>query len=344
MVASTATPGVQRGDVSEEPRRWLLIAALVVAVVPTANAHYYYDCAGFRDTRCRCPYWLNIMTCTLTGDQLPSFLASHKYDIVRIGSPNNSLSVTINAEAFKNLRTKTLEIFSFANITVKPGAFSGVADQLEELKIGRTLRPIPDDIFHGLGQLRLLDLGENRLKTVSRAMFNNFPRLEELFLYRNRLDEIPDDSFDGLTQLKFLDISNNNLKTVTHTMFSHLSRLTNLYLASNKFVTIPDDAFLGLGQLEHLSLESCGLSTLRAPLLRSTTNLGYLSLAYNPLVCDCQLSWVRTAAVDLHGSCTNPPSARDQEITRYNFSQCNQENTGNGCIYFKPPLDVYGSI
>ena len=96
-------------------------------------------------------YWLNIMTCTLTGDQLPSFLASHKYDIVRIGSLNNSLNVTINAEAFKNLRTKRLGIFSFAYIIVKPGAFSGVADQFEELKIGRTLRPIPDDIFHGLG-------------------------------------------------------------------------------------------------------------------------------------------------------------------------------------------------
>ena len=131
MVASTTRPRVQRGDVSEEPRRWLLITALVVALVPTANA----DCDGFGDTRCRCPHWLDRMTCTLKGGQVPSFRVSSKYDIVTIRSLNSSLSVTIHAETFKNLHTKSLDILSYGNITVKPGAFSGVEGQLEKLSI-----------------------------------------------------------------------------------------------------------------------------------------------------------------------------------------------------------------
>ena len=169
-------------------------------------------------------------------------------------------------------------------------------------------------------------------------MFSHLPRLEVLRLNINRLGEIPYDTFDDLTQLTDLDISNNSLKTVTHTMFSHLSRLNALDLSNSTFETIPDDAFVGLGQLISLRLDNCGLSTLRPPLLRTMSNVFMLFLSFNPLVCDCQLAWVMTAALWVHGSCTNPPSARGQQVQYYDFSQCNQENTGNGCTYLKSPL------
>ena len=186
MVASTARPEVRRGDVSEEPRRWLLVAVLVVALVPTASA----DCAGSGDTRCYCSRYVNEMTCALKGGQVPSFRASHKYDIVTIRSLNSSLSVTIHAEAFKNLHTKSLDILSYGNITVITGVFSSVDGQLGKLRIGRTLRTIPDEIFHGLDQLRSLDLSDNLLKTVSRAMFAPMAHLETLILSGNQIETI----------------------------------------------------------------------------------------------------------------------------------------------------------
>ena len=40
-IESTARPGVRRGDVSEEPWRWLLIAVLVAALVPTTRARCF---------------------------------------------------------------------------------------------------------------------------------------------------------------------------------------------------------------------------------------------------------------------------------------------------------------
>ena len=63
MVGSTARPGVRRGDVSEEPRRWLLVAVLVAVLVPVTHA----VCAAAGDQRCRCTSNETI-SCDLDGD------------------------------------------------------------------------------------------------------------------------------------------------------------------------------------------------------------------------------------------------------------------------------------
>ena len=427
MIGSTARPGVRRGDVSEEPRRWLLIAALVAALLPTANAY----CAGSGDTRCRCYTYFNMMVCKLEGHQIPQFRSSNRYETVHIRNRNTAVSLTIYPETFKNLTAKKIGIYTYGDITVKPGAFSGVEGKLEELTIRTKLRTISDETFDGLDQLRRLDLsynllktvnramfaplshlealslrgnqieainddnfdylsqlrsismqsnqlktvsramfapmshletliisgnqietiaddtfegviqlkllylGNNRLKTVTRAMFAPLSHLEKLSLDTNHLDTIPDDTFDGLTQLKVLYLSSNNLTTVSHTMFSHLSRLELLHLANNPLETIPDDAFLGLGQMDQLIMDKCGLSTLSESLLSSNSHLRVLLLSYNPLVCDCQLAWIQTAAQIITGVCANPPSAKDQQVLKYDFTQCNRDytnKTGKGYI------------
>ena len=64
MVGSTATPGARGGDVSEEPRRRLLMAVLVAAVVPITHA----VCGVADDQRCRCTSFEKI-SCDLDGDK-----------------------------------------------------------------------------------------------------------------------------------------------------------------------------------------------------------------------------------------------------------------------------------
>jgi len=61
---------------------------------------------------------------------------------------------------------------------------------------------ITDGMLDGINQLKCLSLGNNQLKTVSRATFNPLSRLKKLYLNINHLDKIPDDTFDGLTRLK----------------------------------------------------------------------------------------------------------------------------------------------
>ena len=186
MVGSTARPGVRRDDVSEESRRWLLIAVLVAAVVPITLA----VCAVANDQRCRCTS-IEKISCDLDGDhsQVPSFLPSNNvYDTVLIHGESTSSSLTIQTGAFTNLIAKRIRVEFKGKMPLNPVAFSGVGDELEFLWIGYTLKTIPDDAFDRLDQLRELHLSVNHLKTVSQRTFGQLSRLEHLSLFRSQLE------------------------------------------------------------------------------------------------------------------------------------------------------------
>ena len=288
MVGSTARPGARHGDVSEEPRRWLLIAVLVAALVPTA---YAVCSAPTDDRRCNCrkvPFTNDeadvYIDCTLDGDfsQVPSFRPSDTiyWNIVIDGK---STGLTIQTEAFKRLKTKSIVVISDAKISIKPGAFSGVGVEIAVLSIKHALETIPVGAFDGLGQLEYLIADENRLKTVTRMMFNHLTNLRELHLWGNQIEAIHDEAFNGLSQLKALDLGGNRLKTVSHTMFSKLSHLESLNLARNQLETIPYDAFGGLGKLHFLDLSTNVLKTVSHSMFSHLSRLEQLYLGYNQL-------------------------------------------------------------
>ena len=202
MVAP-AGPRVRRGDVSAEPRRRLLIAVVVAALLLTAYGHFF-DCAPTDDRRCRCRT-RDAMLCSLEGDKVPLFRPSHTYDMVKIYSWSHTLHVTIPTEAFKNLNAKRIEIVSFGDLTVEPGALSGLGGQLEELTIRYELQTISDGLFDGISQLRSLILNRNPLKTLGRRIFSQLAHLEKLYLTHIQLKTINDEAFGGLNQLKYTD-------------------------------------------------------------------------------------------------------------------------------------------
>ena len=281
MVGSTARPRVQRGDVSEEPRRRLLIAALVAALLPTANAY----CAGSADRRCQCELYayFNMMVCSLEGHQIPLFRSSKRYTTVEILNFKNSLSLTIYPETFKNLTAKIIRIFTLGDITVKPRAFSGVEGKLEDLSIRTKLRTIPDDTFDGLDQLSRLDLSYNRLKTINRTMFAPLSHLEALCFTGNPIEAITDDNFDYLSQLKSLTMDDIRLKTVRRAMFAPMSHLEKLSIGRNQIETIADDTFEGVIQLKLLILSKNRLKTVSRALFAPLSHLEVLWLNGNQI-------------------------------------------------------------
>ena len=346
MVGSTARPGVRRGDVSEEPRRWMLIAVLVAALVPTTHA---VCSAPTDDPRCSCHKVLHTsdekdvyITCNLDGDysQVPSFRPSNTiYWNTLINGKSSSL--TIQAGAFKNLKTKQMLILSRTKVTIEAGAFSGVGGELEQLIIKGTLNMISDGAFDGLGQLKNLHLDRNRLKSVNRLTFSHLPKLTKLRLTRNQIEAIHDGAFDGLSRVKVLELVENRLKTVSHRMFRKLSHLETLSLAQNQLETIPDDTFFGLGQLKYLELSNNRLTSLNATVVSSMSQLNGIMLRDNPLTCDCRLAWIqaKVKTIDVEGLCANPPSARSKSVTAYDVSQCKQDTTNTGIVLlfvFKP--------
>ena len=331
MVGSTARPGVRRGDVSEEPRRWLLIAVLVAVRMPASTQTRCAD-----DQRCLCTL-VEKIDGDLDGEdsQVPSFECyDNDFPTLIVHSQWPSTSCIIQLGALRSPVAKYIEILAKGKIILIPWAFSDVGRELENLKLCCTLETIPDDAFGGLDQLRELHLSHNQLQTVNQRTFDHLPRLVVLYLDDNQLETIHDEAFDGLRKLKILRLVKNRLKTVSHTMFSHLSHLVALNLGHNQLETIPDDAFLGLGQLKFLVISSNRLTSLNATLVIHLSHLSALSLEDNPLACDCRLAWMQTMAtnVTVSGVCTSPPTAKDQSITSYDVSQCDPDKPTNAGI------------
>ena len=103
MVGSTARPGVRRGDVSEEPRRWRLIAVLVAALLPTTRARAVCTTSGSE------------VDCNISGNsQVPTFIRTFLYEHIHIYGAElepggGSEQLIIQAEAFKkNMKAKDI--------------------------------------------------------------------------------------------------------------------------------------------------------------------------------------------------------------------------------------------
>ena len=109
IVGSTARLGARRGDVSEEPRRWLLIAVLVAALIPPKRAGCLTTQSG--------------ADCYVYGNpQVPSFNRTFLYEFIRIRggelkSGGASERLIIQAEALKNINAKKIEFSFISSIT-----------------------------------------------------------------------------------------------------------------------------------------------------------------------------------------------------------------------------------
>ena len=276
MIGSTARPGVRRGDVSEKPRRWLLIAVLVAVLMPT--------------TRAGCLATQRGVDCDVYGNsQVPSINPSSTYDTIKIHGGElkfggGSQRLTIQADALKNIKAKAIEIYCIRNITCQPRAFSGVGGELNELKLTRNGKlTILAGAFYGLAQLRILKMKYNDLIIMSRGIFSHLSHLDKLFISHNHLDTIHDESFNGLNQLIYLDLRNNSLKTLTRAMFAPLSHLETLILTHNQIEAITDDIFYYLKKLKSLGLRENRLKRVSRKIFAPLSHLETLDLGENQI-------------------------------------------------------------
>lgn len=89
--------------------------------------------------------------------------------------------------------------------------------QLEELRLadnflGDNLNPIfSSNEFHGMKELRLLDLSRNGLRSLEEGIFKGCENLEQLYLNGNNLTTIPTMSLKGPKSLRVLSLSGNNI-------------------------------------------------------------------------------------------------------------------------------------
>ena len=107
---------------------------------------------------------------------------------------------------------------------------------------------------------------EHRLKVQSSCQ--GLTELNQICLYSNSIQELPENLFKGLTKLQILLLNSNRISCLPRNIFRDVEEFSLLSLYRN-------------------NLQSFSNGTIR---IKST---GHVHLGENPLICDCNLRWIK---------------------------------------------------
>ncbi|KAM3958443.1 toll-like receptor 7 [Aphomia sociella] len=206
----------------------------------------------------------------------------------------NCKLLRIPGNAFEGLRElKKLSIRSKnndwnKNLELSLGTFNGLRE-LQTLDLGsNNLKTVPSDVFCPLDNLQVLNLTQNKIRSVDRLGFgkscgsglrsldlsNNeikslteeseisgLRRLQELRLQHNNISDISGETFNGLISLRILNISNNNIQSLPEGTFANTKELREVYLNNNLLFELARGVFHRLEQLLVLDLSNNQLSS-----------------------------------------------------------------------------------
>lgn len=150
--------------------------------------------------------------------------------------------------------------FTFANVNSTETLLLGSRDVAAEIHV---------DTFRHLLSLKVLQIENTTLPSLSRSLLEGMPNLKELTIHghvpsidfdaftatsdldslsldHTHLSRLSLDAFFGLRKLRFLDLSHNDLGELSPGTFDHLASLRELYLHHNNLTTLPPAIFLPL--------------------------------------------------------------------------------------------------
>ncbi|XP_076174850.1 uncharacterized protein LOC143150461 [Ptiloglossa arizonensis] len=159
---------------------------------------------------------------------------------------------------------------------------------LEELKLadnllGDSLNPIfSSNEFHGMRELKLLDLSRNGLRSIEEGIFKGCESLEQLYLDGNDLMAVPTASLKGPKSIRVLSLSDNNIGSLPRAAFSMVGEsLLRLDLSENELSHMDDGALSGLERLLLLNLSRNDLGRFNSDAFKGAYNLLQLDLSAN---------------------------------------------------------------
>lgn len=148
------------------------------------------------------------------------------------------------------------------------------------------LMELPSGLFKMLAKLLVLDVSGNQITsdTLNKETFADLIRLVVLDLSNNRLRSINAFTFQNQYSLQVLSLEGNDLETVEDGAFVTLYNLHTLKLARNRFRHLSDSALTGLFMLNTLSLASNQLEHVHEDAFRNCTNLQVSHLLSSHLI------------------------------------------------------------
>lgn len=202
-------------------------------------------------------------------------------------SYNNGLNASIHAnyQIFEELDlNRSLRQLQINDINISDLNLNG-ANGLLELFV-RYNHINESSCLHWPNTLQLIDLSGNSFNEMPSNFFSNFSALREVFLRRmTSLKSIEENAFANSSQLLLVDMSGS-------------LKLTNIH--PNAFGS-NNSSFL-----ERINLQNTNINTLAPELQTSFSKLNRLDLFGTPLLCDCQLRWIKSLNLDTTGRCNKP--------------------------------------
>ncbi len=126
------------------------------------------------------------------------------------------------------------------------GVFSHLS-QFKELNLGHNrIRSITAGSFTGLEALEELNLHGNDISSLAAGVFSHLSQCKKLIMNRNRITSITAGSFTGLEALEELDTSQNNITSLASGIFDPLHFIRKIYLWGNRLTTLSPDLFINL--------------------------------------------------------------------------------------------------
>ncbi|CAK1585563.1 unnamed protein product [Parnassius mnemosyne] len=227
----------------------------------TLRAHYFSSVEFLSE--------LSITNCKLLHIPDHTFQDISKLKKLKIRSKNSEWSPTKNMEMSLNAFSGLSELQSLDlaqnNIKFVP---SGVLCPLENLNIlnltNNRIRTVGQIGFgQGCGSgLNTLDLSHNEIKILpEESELLKLRSLQHLYLQHNNISDISSEAFNGLTSLRVLNISHNRLHTLPEGLFSNAKELREIYLNENSIFELARGLFHHLEQLIVLDLSSNQLTS-----------------------------------------------------------------------------------
>ncbi|CAO1339519.1 unnamed protein product [Diamesa serratosioi] len=140
---------------------------------------------------------------------------------------------------------------------------------------------INKNTFKGLSRLIDLNLRTNFIMEITDEVFPS--TLEILNLGQNRISSITPDAFKLNTNLKSLYLDDNILTAIPSNVFNHMSILAELFIGQNTLYKISNDAFRNLNNLVHLDIHGSIISNISSAAFYHLKNLKSLDLSDNML-------------------------------------------------------------
>ena len=180
---------------------------------------------------------------------------------VKFANPRNESVTEINGHDIKGLEYLPVDIVnSFPNVA-KISIYKA------------SLKTIAKKNFHGLNELRQLDLSYNQISSIDEDTFDDLTKIFSIDLDHNQLTSLPPKIFSKLLTLDTLHLNGNHLTVLDAGIFKNNLNLALLFVHENNLTTFASGTFDSLTKMRQIWFHKNEISSLNSDWFKNCVSI-----------------------------------------------------------------------